>query len=188
LPIPADAPYWLALEAVPGLGAERARELLAAFGNARAVLTAPHAQLRSATGDRLADALLRAAATPPPEPALAWLDAPDAHFIPCTDACYPALLNDLAGAPAWLYVKGDPTVLSRPLIVVVGSRNATPQGLRDAAAFARAFAEAGLTVVSGLAEGIDSAAHEGGLAGNGSGVAVVGTGLDRVYQIGRAHV
>jgi DNA processing protein len=81
----------------------------------------------------------------------------------------------------WFYRKGDPSILSRPLFAIVGSRNATPQGRRDAQAFAQALAEAGLSIVSGLAEGIDTAAHEGGLAGNGRGIAVVGTGLDRVY-------
>jgi DNA processing protein len=181
LPVPADARLWFALEAVPGLGAENARRLLAHFGGIAAVFAAPLGALRAVLGDNLADAVRRAGQLDLPEPAAAWLAAPDAHFIACTDPAYPPLLDDLPGAPAWLYVKGDPAALRRPLLAIVGSRNATPQGRRDAAAFAQHLAEAGLTIVSGLAEGIDSAAHEGGLAGNASGVAVVGTGLDRVY-------
>ncbi len=179
--LPADAACWFALEAVPGLGAEGARRLLDAFGEARAICSAPASALRDLVGEKAAQAISRAAGFDIPEPVNTWLASPDAHFIPCTDPRYPPLLNDLPGAPAWLYVKGDPGVLHTPLFAIVGSRNATPQGRRDAAAFAQALSEAGLTIVSGLAEGIDSAAHEGGLAGNGSGVAVVGTGLDRVY-------
>jgi DNA processing protein len=90
-------------------------------------------------------------------------------------------LRDLSAPPAWLYVKGDPAWLARPMLAIVGSRHATPQGLRDAEAFAQTLSDAGLTIVSGLALGIDTAAHNGGLAGLASSVAVVGTGLDRVY-------
>jgi DNA processing protein len=106
---------------------------------------------------------------------------PDNHLITCLDAAYPEILRDLSGSPAWLYVKGDPAWLSRPMLAIVGSRHASPQGLRDAEAFAQALSEAGLTVVSGLALGIDTAAHLGALSGLASSVAVVGTGLDRVY-------
>jgi DNA processing protein len=113
--------------------------------------------------------------------AQSWLAQPDNHFIPRTDPGYPPQLLELPDAPAWLYVKGDPAWLARPMLAIVGSRHATQQGLRDATAFAQALSEAGLTVVSGLALGVDAAAHEGGLAGIGSSVAVVGTGLDRVY-------
>lgn len=179
--LPADASYWLALEAIPGLGADGARRLLEQFGGARQVFEAPMGQLRGLLGDKIADAIARGALHALPDAAATWLADPDAHFLPCTDPAYPPLLNDLPGAPAWLYVKGNPEILHRPMLAIVGSRNATPQGRRDAAAFARHLAEAGLTIVSGLAEGIDTAAHEGGLEGNGSGVAVVGTGLDRVY-------
>lgn len=178
---PADAYLWFALEAIPGLGSDGARRLLEAFGDARGIFAAPADRVRALVDGKIADAIARGPDGEHPKAFAAWLADPDAHFIPCTDPDYPPLLNDLPGAPAWLYIKGDPDVLRRPLFAIVGSRNATPQGLRDAAAFARALAEAGLTIVSGLAEGVDTAAHEGGLVGNGSGVAVVGTGLDRVY-------
>lgn len=181
MPSPADARYWFALEAIPGLGADGVRRLLDEFGDVKAIFAAPSVVLRDLIGDKLADQVVRAADTAMPEAVNAWLDSPDAHFITCIDPAYPPLLNALPGAPAWLYVKGAPEVLHRPMLAIVGSRNATPQGQRDAAAFAQHLAEAGLTIVSGLAEGIDTAAHDGGLAGNGSGVAVVGTGLDRVY-------
>jgi DNA processing protein len=181
LPIPADARHWFALEAIPGLGAESVRQLLDALGDINGIFAAPYGALRDLLGDKLAEQVVRAGDPPLPEAARQWLDSPDAHFIACTDAAYPPLLNALPGAPAWLYVKGRPEVLHQPMLAIVGSRNATPQGCRDASAFARHLAEAGLTIVSGLAEGIDTAAHEGSLTGSGSGVAVVGTGLDRVY-------
>jgi DNA processing protein len=179
--IPADALHWLALEAVPGLGPETARRLLDQFGDIAGVFSAPHAALKTLVDAKIADALVQPVDPAVHQPALDWLSAPDAHLITWFDPAYPETLRNLPAPPMWLYLKGDPAVLSRPLFAIVGSRNATPQGKRDAEAFAQSLAEAGLTIVSGLAEGVDTAAHKGGLAGNGSGVAVVGTGLDRVY-------
>jgi DNA processing protein len=185
MPVQGDVTAWLALEAVPGLGPETLRDLLATFPDPRAILDAGAAQLAPLVGRNLARAIAQApdqaevaefTAT-----ALTWLEQPDNHFIPRTDPRYPRQLLDLPDAPAWLYVKGDPDWLSRPMLAIVGSRHATQQGVRDAAAFAQTLSEAGLTIVSGLALGVDAAAHEGGLAGIGSSVAVVGTGLDRVY-------
>jgi DNA processing protein len=181
MPLRQDALDWLGLEAVPGLGPDTARHLLEHFADVRGIFSASRAALKPLVGERIATALAQGIRPEAHAAALAWLEAPDAHLITWLDTAYPAQLKALPGAPAWLYVKGDPAILSRPMLAVVGSRNATPQGKRDAQAFAQALGEAGLTVVSGLAEGIDTAAHEGGLAGNGTGVAVVGTGLDRVY-------
>lgn len=96
-------------------------------------------------------------------------------------AAYPTRLRELHDAPRQLYVSGDPAWLSRPMIAMVGSRNATEQGCRDAQAFARSLSRHGITVVSGLALGIDTSAHQGALEGIGSTVAVLGTGLDLIY-------
>lgn len=181
MPVPADALAWLALEAVPGLGPDTARRLLAEFGDPATVLATPAGLLAPLVGDKMASALTYPPAADDHRATLDWLAAPDAHLITCNDPDYPDTLRGLADAPAWLYLKGERSILQRPMLAIVGSRNATAQGKRDARAFAQALAEAGLTVVSGLAEGIDAAAHEGGLDGNGTGVAVVGTGLDRVY-------
>lgn len=172
---------WLALEAIPGLGPDAARRLLEAFPDPAAIFAAAPAQLRPMVGDRLAAAIARGIDPEVHRAALEWLAGADAHLVTWLDPAYPETLRSLPDPPMWLYLKGDPAALSQPLFAIVGSRNATTQGRRDAHAFAQALAEAGLTIVSGLAEGIDSAAHEGGLAGNGRGVAVVGTGLDRVY-------
>ncbi len=178
---PADALHWLALEAVPGIGPDTARRLFDQFGDIAGLFGASRSALKPLVGDKIADALVQPIDPAAHQPALDWLAAPDAHLITWFDPAYPDTLRNLPDPPMWFYLKGDPAVLSRPLFAIVGSRNATPQGKRDAEAFAQSLAEAGLIIVSGLAEGVDTAAHKGGLAGNGAGVAVVGTGLDRVY-------
>ncbi|MCU0840188.1 MAG: DNA-processing protein DprA [Thiobacillaceae bacterium] len=179
-PSPAETRCWLALEAIPGLGPEAARRLLEAFPDPCAVLSAPRGLLAAVVGERLSTALATIVAEEQQTATLDWLAQPGNHFIPITDPAYPARLKSLPDAPPWLYLKGDTALLDRPMLAIVGSRNATPQGLRDARAFAQTLAEAGLVIVSGLALGVDAAAHEGGLAG-GTSLAVVGTGLDRVY-------
>ncbi|HNA29982.1 MAG TPA: DNA-processing protein DprA [Thiobacillaceae bacterium] len=181
MPRPADAAAWLGLDAIPGLGPEAAFRLLTAFATPEAALGAGIAQLAPVVGDTLARAIHRGVEPAAIAPGMEWLAGPDNHLVTWFDAAYPARLRDIPSPPAWLYVRGDPDWLARPMLAIVGSRHATPQGLRDARAFAQSLSDAGLTVVSGLALGVDAAAHEGGLAGLGSSVAVVGTGLDRIY-------
>jgi DNA processing protein len=110
-----------------------------------------------------------------------WLAQPGNSLMTLADEDYPRALLEIADPPVILYCKGRRALLNQPGLGIVGSRNATPQGVRDAEAFAHALSDAGLTIVSGLALGIDAAAHRGGLAGVGSSVAVIGTGLDRIY-------
>ena len=123
-------------------------------------------------------------AGPPPglvESTLAWLEGGNRHLLALGDEHYPRTLLEIEDPPTLLYALGDTARLNAPSIAIVGSRNATAQGLADAQSFARAFSAAGFCVVSGLALGIDAAAHRGGLAARSSSMAVVGTGLDRVY-------
>ncbi len=181
MPVPADAHAWLTLEAIPGLGPDAAQRLLQAFERPDAILGARAAQLEPLVGVTLARAIVQGVDAATLQPGLDWLAQADNHLLVWSDAAYPAVLRDLSAPPAWLYVKGDPAWLARPMLAIVGSRHASPQGLRDAEAFAQVLSSAGLTIVSGLAVGIDAAAHAGGLAGLASSVAVVGTGLDRVY-------
>lgn len=115
------------------------------------------------------------------ERALRWLEAPGHHLVALGDARYPQALLNIEDPPCALYVRGDPALLGRSSLAIVGSRNATPQGIRDAEAFAQALSAAGLAIVSGLALGIDAAAHRGGLAARGSSIAVLGTGADLAY-------
>ena len=111
---------------------------------------------------------------------------PDHHVITLADSEYPRLLLEIPDPPPLLYAHGNPGLLEGPALAMVGSRNGTAQGLRNAEAFAKAFSAGGLTIVSGLALGIDAAAHRGGLAGPASTIAVLGTGIDVVYPHGNA--
>ncbi len=181
MPVNAESELWLRLEAVPGLGPEAVSRLLGAFDSVTTLGAASQSSLASLIGAARATALRSTETDAAVRSGLDWLAAEDAHLIPITDPAYPESLRSIPGSPPWLYVKGNLAVLSQPLLAIVGSRNASVQGVRDAEAFAKDLATSGLTIVSGLANGIDTAAHRGGLAGNGRGIAVVGTGLDRVY-------
>ena len=176
---------WLRLLLTPGVGNATARQLLAALGGPHQVFEQSPAVLASLVGPRLADALL----TPPPEwvsqlsTTWAWLQAgPAHHVLSLADAGYPPDLLQMPDPPTLLFVQGSLAALAHPQrVAVVGSRNPTPQGLLNAREFARALGHAGVCVVSGLALGVDGGAHEGALDAGAPTVAVVGTGLDRVY-------
>lgn len=189
----AELGAWLRLLHSPGIGREAVRRLLAAFGLPEAVLAASDSARRAVLGPATAAGLLqppaghdeRVAATQ------AWLAAaPRRRLLVLGDADYPPGLLATADPPVFLYLEGDVARLHRPSVAVVGSRRPTPQGRDNARHLAEGLAAQGWTVVSGLAAGIDAAAHEGALrAGQppqaGGTVAVVGTGLDQVYP--RAH-
>jgi DNA processing protein len=169
---------WLTLLRAPGLGASGLRELVGAHGSAGVSLDAAR---RHARVPEAAHAWLAAPDRALIEGDLRWLEAADHHFIVFTSDDFPTLLADTPGAPAALFVVGDPACLWSPQIAIVGARNATSGGLANARAFARAFAQAGNVVTSGLAEGVDGAAHAGALEAGGKTIAVLGTGPDMVY-------
>ena len=177
----------LHLALTPGLGAGSARRLGEALGCACAVLAAPDPALQTLISTPVALAL-RACdneRTRSVERAIAWSQAPGQHLLVRADPRYPAALASLPDPPMVLYVRGTPTALTQPAVSVVGSRNASRDGLEIARAVAGAFAQAGLVVVSGLAAGIDSAAHRGALDAGGLTVGFVGTGADLIYP--RTH-
>jgi DNA processing protein len=181
---------WFRLLETSGVGRENARALLAAFGSAQAVVAATAAQWRSVAGAQVASAL-EATPTDHAERLAAanrWRHegAGEHHVITLGDDAYPHALLQTADPPLLLYVQGRLDTLATPSLAIVGSRNPTPQGADNARSFASHMAGAGISVVSGLALGIDGAAHEGALAGVGKTIAVVGTGLDRVYP--RRHL
>ena len=171
---------WVSLQ-LSGVAPRPLAQMLRAFGSPEAVLAATPAQRRAAVTSAGGRATVTA---PDPERVartLAWLAQPDASLVAWDDADYPRALLEIGDAPPAFYCLGRRELLGRPALAIVGSRNATPQGCADAEAFAAALAASGLTIVSGLALGIDAAAHRGALAHPASSVAVVGTGLDRVY-------
>lgn len=176
-----DLSDWLRLTLVPGIGGERQRQLLAALGPPRQVLAAGRAAIAKVIGNALADRLLDFDSRAAVDTALAWAKEPGNAILCLGEPAYPKALLDIHDPPAILYVKGDPARLNMPALAMVGARSATPQGVATAQAFARSLSRAGLTIVSGLALGIDAAAHEGALEGDGSTVAVIGTGADRIY-------
>jgi DNA processing protein len=181
MPVPRDLEPWLRLALLPGLGAETFRRLLAAFGSPESVLSTPHAALSRCVGTRLASLIGEGRTDDALAAVSSWLERPENHIITFADAAYPPLLLQTPAPPPVLYVKGELRFLAQPSLAIVGSRSATPQGIATAESFAHALSRAGLTIVSGLAHGIDSAAHRGGLSGGAGSIAVVGTGLDIVY-------
>lgn len=175
---------WLRLEQTSGVGPATAAQLLSAFGTPQAIFTASPDALRSVVSARVTATLLSA-----PDAALQqlhgriqdWCAVAGNQVLTRADPRYPSDLLEIPDPPLILYVKGRVELLRAAGIGMVGSRHASTQGVRDAAQFAEALSQAGLTVVSGLAAGIDAAAHQGALRGAGSTIAVIGTGADIVY-------
>ena len=188
----AELEAWLRLLLTPGVGNESARKLLAAFGSAQSIFEQSDAALLAIGSARLVQAIQ----TEPEElkgqlsRTLAWLAAgEDRCVVNLGEADYPADLLNITDPPLLLFMlgslvaKADASVTLDALncLAIVGSRNPTPQGEVNARQFAQTFGGAGWCVVSGMALGVDGAAHDGALMGGGHTVAVVGTGLDRVY-------
>jgi DNA processing protein len=172
---------WLKLNLIRGLGNESLRRLLQAFGSPAAILDAPISEIGRHVKPAIAHAIADGIDDSALEPIAVWLDDPLNHIVTLADAEFPQSLLNIADPPLLLYVKGRLDLLNVRSLAVVGSRSASTQGLRNAEAFAKSASDTGLCIVSGMAHGIDAAAHRGGLQGKGSSIAVVGTGLDKVY-------
>ncbi|MDD5298932.1 MAG: DNA-processing protein DprA [Gallionella sp.] len=176
---------WLALSLTRGLGGESARRLLKEFGSPDAVFAASSGSLKSIVKAEIAAEIGKGIDDEQIAPALAWLEDGNNHIVTLADGDYPQALLNISDPPLLLYVKGRLDLLNRAALAIVGSRNATPQGLNNAEAFAKSLSDTGLCIISGMAHGIDAAAHRGALRGSGnnpgSSIAVVGTGLDKVY-------
>lgn len=180
----AELAAWLRLTETPGVGPVAARQLLAAFGLPQDIFAQPYSALAKVVPERHARALLAepdAALASLIERTVAWANTPGNAVFTLADRGYPPRLLELPDPPTLLYTKGDVSLLRAAAVGVVGARSATAAGIENARAFAQALSASSVTVVSGLALGIDAAAHEGALAGPGSTIAVVGTGLDIVY-------
>jgi DNA processing protein len=193
MPVGSNTLGWLAAACAPGITDRIRRELADAGGPGldwpsriaialdRLADGAPGRLVRGNRQPDLARALEQGAADPRIAPTLDWLADANHHLLSLDDPRYPCLLREIDDAPVLLYVAGRLDLLQRPALAMVGSRNPSALGAQTAEGFARGFSGAGLTVVSGLALGIDAAAHRGALDGAGSTIAVVGTGLDIVY-------
>jgi DNA processing protein len=177
-----DISFWLALARVTGLGPVRCRALLDRYGNPRRLFAEAPADPGVRRG--LSPATIQALEQPDRAAVdrdLAWLAEPGHEVLTLHDPRYPALLRQIHQAPLLLYIDGDPAAPGRPQIAIVGSRNPTAAGCDTAHAFAAELARHGLAITSGLAIGIDAAAHAGALAGGGQTIAVAATGPDEVY-------
>lgn len=175
---------WIRLVQTVGVGTVTARQLLGAFGLPELVFAATYSALIRVVPERIAVAL-KAAITPEQDAyitrALDWAALPGNRIVTLADAEYPASLLTTDDPPLLLYVKGRLDLLQAPSLAIVGSRDATTEGIMNAMRFAESVSQSGMTVVSGLALGIDTAAHQGALPAIGSTVAVIGTGADIVY-------
>lgn len=175
---------WLRLEGASGVGCRTAQLLLRTFGSPRAIFEAGFAALAA----HVPAATARALCAPPSaatlrlrDAVLAWLEDPAHALLALGAPAYPPTLANIPDPPLLLYINGRSELLARPALAIVGSRNATSQGQANARHFAASLSRAGVCVVSGLALGIDAAAHEGALEGTGATIAVVGTGADLFY-------
>jgi DNA processing protein len=181
----ADLAAWFLIERVRGLGDAALRRLLTIFGPPDRVFAATRGDLLKAVSESQAAAIAAVRGDPEAQKAvergLEWSRQPGNQVLTLADPRYPRGLLEVPDPPPILYVKGRSDLLERPAVAIVGSRNGSAQGLANAEQFARSLGEAGLTVVSGQALGIDAAAHRGALPTRGSTIAVIGTGADIVY-------
>ena len=176
-----DLNLWLWLNHIPGLGNAAFCQLLAKFGSPEGIFSAKLNQLREIVNDEIAQKISKGVNVDAIAPTLKWLEKDNVHLITLADSTYPQKLLEVSNPPALLFAIGHLHWLNHPTIAMVGSRSPTPQGEKNAEDFAKSLCEQGLCVVSGMALGIDGAAHRGALKVNGATIAVVGTGLDIVY-------
>ena len=174
---------WLDLHRITGGHAELLLGLLRCFGSPQNAFRASRSELKDCLGvsSPLVDAVAGGPDVRRVSAELAWLAQDQAHLVTMDDAAYPGLLREIPDPPPLLYVRGDPTVLVRAQIVITGSRNPTAEGRRNAEEFATALSRAGLVVTAGMALGIDASAHHAAIQAAGCTIAVMGTGIDRVY-------
>lgn len=176
-----DLAYFLALNRAPGIGPAHFRSLTAHFGSPRALFEGRPADLDPARLPAGLREYLEAPDWAGVDADMRWAGAPGHHVLVFGGPGYPPRLAEIPDPPPLLFVRGDPQVLGLPQLAIVGSRNPTRDGKDNARGFAAALAGAGLVITSGLAYGVDAAAHEGALSVEGTSIAVAGTGPDTVY-------
>lgn len=172
---------WISLSSIHGVGTQTFCQLLKTFGNPASIYAASYSQLKEVVSDKIAAAITQGVNEEALADSLHWLAQANNHLVTLADVHYPKTLLEITDPPPVLYAKGNLALLNQPGIAIVGSRNASVQGEKNAEAFAYDLCGYGLCIISGLALGIDGAAHRGALKANGATIAVVGTGLDIVY-------
>ena len=179
----AEISAWLKLTLANGVGSSVQRSLLKEFGSPQAIFDAGELLIEKYIGQSKAQKLFAAQTDEIIEQTLTWLQLSEQHhIITLADENYPKILLNISDPPTIIYARGNIELLNHQGLAVVGSRNATPQGLLNAENFCQVIANFGLPIISGLALGIDSAAHKGALkADNGATLAVIGTGINRMY-------
>lgn len=179
---PAELEARLRLHRLPEIGPQRYHALFRAFGSASSALSAPASAWRAlglppASSEARRNPEVRDGASA----AMRWLEGCKQHVLLHDQPDYPALLAEIKDPPPVLFVAGDPGILEKPQLAMVGSRRASRPGLDTAAAFSKCLAGAGFVITSGLALGIDGAAHQGALDIGGQTIGVLGTGLQKLY-------
>lgn len=180
--------FWLALWRTAKIGPLRFFELLNIFPDLETLYRASTDSLKSLG---LTDDIIQAIKHPDWKSVdldLRWAEGKNNHIITYYQAEYPQQLKEIKSAPPLLFVKGDPAILNRPQLAIVGSRNPTPGGVEHAQQFAQELSGAGLVITSGLALGIDAAAHRGCLNASGATIAVLGSSLDRIYPVSNTQL
>jgi len=172
--------YQLALLRITGIGPRLYKQLIKYFGSAKAVLSNTQLLHQYGLKKELIDSM-KQPGWKDVENDLAWLSHPKCHVIRLEDAAYPYLLKQISQPPPLLFVKGDLNLLQSPQLAIVGSRNPSPTGRELAEQFAGLLAQTGLTITSGLAIGIDGYSHRGALRVRGNTIAVLGSGLHKIY-------
>ncbi|MER3438938.1 MAG: DNA-protecting protein DprA [Chloroflexota bacterium] len=173
--------YWIGFHRAPYIGPMRIQRLLEAFGSLRAAWHAPVSQLRAVLDERSVESLAQTRATLALEKEIERLDKLGVRVVTLADADYPPLLAQIPSPPPVLYVRGSLQPDDATAVAIVGTRRATAGGREIASRLARELAEAGVTIVSGLARGIDGVAHQAALDAGGRTLAVLGSGVNVIY-------
>ena len=177
-----EAALWICLQQISGLTSQGICQLLRQFGSPENIFEASHKALNQVVSQAVSNAIKKGPDMAAAKPGLEWLDRDNNHLITLADLHYPQVLLEIADPPPIIYAKGDLSCLKMPAIAIIGSRNASAQGEKNAEEFAYALSDEGFCIISGMAVGIDGSAHRGALRNkNGKTIAVVGTGLDIVY-------
>jgi DNA processing protein len=172
---------WMALSRAPALDVVILSKAFDSLGGVHGLINSSDAERRGAGVPAAAAQFLGSTTALPNAAEQAWIREPQHYVLPFTDPRYPRALRALPSSPIALYVAGNPDILNDPQLSIVGSRNPTPAGRDIAFEFAESLAARGLGITSGLAAGIDSAAHRGALAAQGITLAVLGSGIDIIY-------